>query len=102
MTTSGSGYACIIIVTSLSKMYCSQGDQRFRFLLNRFWAAPPFSKVCWLALLISHHYRKLSKKREKVKILLEISGTKVPDTGTHDQGRDPVLSLLLHTNTGSR
>lgn len=63
VTTSGSGYVCIIIVTSLSKMYCSQGDQRFRFLLNRFWAAPPFSKVCWLALLTSHYYRKLSKKQ---------------------------------------
>lgn len=43
-------------------MYCSQGDQRFRFLLNRFWAAPSSSKVCWLALLTSHSYRKLSKK----------------------------------------
>lgn len=72
VTTSGSGYVCIIIFLSLNKMYCSQGDRRFRILLNRFWAAPPFSKVCWLALLASHHYRKLSKKtRKKVRLCLK-------------------------------
>lgn len=93
---------CVYYFFALSKMYCSQGDRRFRFLLNRFWAAPPFCKVCWLALLTSHHYRKLSKKQgRKLDFVWNLWNRSDWFSKTY-QGRDAVLPSLLHANTHSR
>jgi len=52
-------------------MYCSQGDQRFSFLLNRFWAAPPFSSLLASSPYKSSLQEAKQKTGEKVRLCLK-------------------------------
>lgn len=62
---------CVLLFFFLSKIYCPQGDQRFRFLLNRFWAASPFSSLLASSPYKSSLQEAEQKTGEKVRLCLK-------------------------------